>query len=256
MSVGGPELQWREDGGLRWMEARFGGGAGAAFTTRLGGVSEPPFDSLNLGIGGGDDPDRVVANRFRLASALGIDPERVVLGRQVHGAELAEHLAPQAEAHFARPGEVPPEVDGHYTSERDLALLVLVADCLPIALEGERGVAVLHGGWRGLAAGIVERGVEAVGAREAAIGPGIGGCCFEVGEEVVAQFTHLGPDLVDGRMLDLPEVARRLLDRVGVGRVSVSDLCTSCNPDLLFSHRRGGPATGRAAGLVWKPSAV
>lgn len=253
-AVDGPELRWRDDGGLRRLEARFAGGARAAFTTRIGGASEAPFDSLNLGILTGDERDRVVANRIRLTEALGVDPGRVVLGRQVHGADLLEHSVPQAEMHFARPRVPPPEVDGHFTDRADLALLVLVADCLPIALEGERGVAMLHGGWRGLAAGIVERGVEAVGAREAVIGPGIGPCCFEVGDEVVAEFDHLGIDLVEGRCLDLPEAARRLLRRAGVERVSASALCTACNPDLLFSHRRGGPTTGRAAGLIWKPS--
>ena len=144
----------------------------------------------------------------------------------------------------------PPEVDGHVITDPSLAALVFVADCLPIAVSGPRGAAMLHGGWRGLAAGIVGRGVEATGADAAAIGPGIGPCCYEVGEEVLAAFSPLGRGLADGRMLDLVAVARRLLERAGVTDVVDSGLCTSCNQDLFFSHRGGGPRTGRQAGVV------
>jgi copper oxidase (laccase) domain-containing protein len=111
---------------------------------------------------------------------------------------------------------------------------------------------MLHGGWRGLAGGIVERGVEAVAATDARVGPGIGPCCYEVGDEVVAAFEPLGGDIATARSLDLPEVARRLLERAGVGRIEVSDLCTRCNPELFFSHRGQGPETGRQAGIVWR----
>jgi purine-nucleoside/S-methyl-5'-thioadenosine phosphorylase / adenosine deaminase len=127
----------------------------------------------------------------------------------------------------------------------------MVADCLPIALSGREGVAMVHGGWRGLAGGIVARAAEAVQAEAAAIGPGIGPCCYEVGEEVLAEFAELEGVAV-GRMLDLTAVATRLLERAGVEQIHVSGLCTSCNPELLFSHRRDGERTGRQAGLVWK----
>jgi copper oxidase (laccase) domain-containing protein len=110
---------------------------------------------------------------------------------------------------------------------------------------------MLHCGWRGLAAGIVERGAEAVGATDAAIGPGIGPCCYEVGEEVLERFSGLGPGVARGRMLDLPEVAERLLRRAGVERVERSGLCTSCEEKLFFSHRRDAGRTGRQAGLAW-----
>jgi polyphenol oxidase len=93
--------------------------------------------------------------------------------------------------------------------------------------------------------------VEAGDARAAAIGPGIGPCCYEVGEEVLAAFEELGEGVSRGRMLDLTEVARRLLDRAGVESVVASGLCTKCNPELFFSHRRDGERTGRQAGLVW-----
>lgn len=201
----------------------------------------------------GDRPEAVATNRGRLAAALGLEPDRVVIGRQVHGAELASHSGPQRPSPFARPGSCdPPEVDGHHTLEAELGLLVFVADCLPIALAGDRGVAMLHGGWRGLAAGIVERGAAAIGARAAAIGPGIGPCCYEVGPEVLEAFAPLGPGLAEGRMLDLPAVARRLLERAGVEAVEVSGLCPACNPELLFSHRASGPQTGRQGGIVWR----
>ena len=123
----------------------------------------------------------MVENRRRLAAALGREPDRVVIGRQVHGAELASHHGPQDPSPFATPGVAVAEADGHVTAEPGLAALVFVADCLPIALAGPGGVAMLHCGWRGLAAGILARGVEAVGATDAAIGPGIGPCCYEVG---------------------------------------------------------------------------
>lgn len=243
-------MQWRSGGGTRWLEAQLPG-ARAAFSTRHGGVSAPPFDSLNLGLFTEDRPNDVIENRTRLAAAVGFAPERVLLGRQVHGAELAGHGAPQRPAPFVEPGVEIPEVDGHVTAEPGLAALVLVADCLPVALAGPRGVAMLHCGWRGLAAGIVDRGVEAVGATDAAIGPGIGPCCYEVGEDVLNAFAGLGRDVASDRMLDLPEVARRLLSQAGVERVESSGLCTSCEAELFFSHRRDGGRSGRQAGLVW-----
>ncbi len=131
-----------------------------------------------------------------------------------------------------------------------LAALVFVADCLPIALAGEDGLAMLHCGWRGLAAGIVGAGATAIGATAAAIGPGIGPCCYEVGDEVLAAFAPLGPAVADGPMLDLKQVARRLLARAGVETVEDAGICTSCNRDVFFSHRGDGPETGRQAGIV------
>jgi polyphenol oxidase len=243
-------MEWRGTDGVEWLEARMPG-ARAAFSTRLGGVSEAPYESLNLGILTEDDRDRVVENRLRLAAALGLGPERVAIGRQVHGAELAIHAGPQSPAPFAEPGEPIPEVDGHVVTEPGLAALVFVADCLPIALAGTGGVAMLHCGWRGLAAGIVARGVAAVDATDATIGPGIGACCYEVGDEVLGAFAGLGEGVANGRMLDLAEVARRLLSEAGVERVETAGLCTSCEADRFFSHRRDGGRSGRQAGLVW-----
>ncbi len=242
-------MRWREQAGVRWLEAELPG-ARAAFSTRLGGVSEPPFDSLNLGRLTGDPG--VPENRHGLAGAIGVKPERVLTGRQVHGADVLLHDAPMSPSAFIEPTPGLPEADGHVAGRDGLVPLVLVADCLPVALAGDGAVAMIHCGWRGLAAGIVERGVKASGARAAAIGPGIGPCCYEVGKPVLGAFEHLGPGLAAGGMLDLREVASRLLRRAGVAEVEVSELCTSCHPELFFSHRRDGEPTGRQAGLVWR----
>jgi YfiH family protein len=244
-------MRWRESEGARWLETSLPG-ATAAFSTRLGGVSEGPFDGLNLGVFTEDEPASVVENRHRLAAALGFAPEQVTIARQVHGAELAMHAGRQDPSPFAEPGSPIAEVDGHVTDEVGLALLVFVADCVPVALAGPGGVAMLHCGWRGLAAGIVARGTEAVGATDAAIGPSIGPCCYEVGDEVLGAFSGLGEGIASGRMLDLPAVARRLLLRAGVERVESSGLCTSCERELFFSHRRDAGRTGRQAGLAWR----
>jgi YfiH family protein len=243
-------MRWRERNDVRWLEAELPG-ARATFTTRVGGVSAAPYASLNLGILTGDSREAVRDNRHRAAAALGLRPEHVLIGRQVHGADVAIHDAAPRPSAFAEPGPDLPTVDGQVPARDRLAPLVFVADCLPVAVAGSTGVAMLHCGWRGLAAGIVERGASAVDATAAAIGPGIGPCCYEVGDEVIAAFEDLGDGVADGRMLDLPEVARRLLDRAGVGDVEASNLCTSCNPELFYSHRRDGERTGRQAGLAW-----
>lgn len=247
-------MEWRQEGSLRWLETGLGT-ARAAFSTRLGGVSEGDFESLNLGVLTDDEESSVRDNRARLTAAIGIDPHRVVIGRQVHGGDVARLEGPQDPTPWAAAGSDPPLVDGHVSAESNLALLVFVADCLPVALFGEGGVAMLHCGWRGLAAGIAGRGADAVSATHAAIGPGIGPCCYEVGDEVLAAFAPLGPGLAQGSMLDLPAVARVLLERAGVGAIEAAGLCTRCNPELFFSHRGSGGRTGRQAGLVWREAA-
>jgi YfiH family protein len=241
-------MQWRERDGVRWLEAGLSG-ATAAFSTRLGGVSDGPYESLNVAVRTGDEPDGVRENRQRLSSALDIDPADVVMGRQVHGTELRWHQERQQPRVYADAVKSPDEVDAHATAEPELAPLVVVADSLPIALAGPGGVAMVHGGWRGLAGGILATAAERVEARTAAVGPGIGPCCYEVGEEVLTQFEDLH-GVASGRMLDLPAVARVLLERAGVEAIEVSELCTSCNPELFYSHRRDGERTGRQAGLV------
>ena len=251
-------MEWRESGDVRWLEADLGG-ARAAFSTRIGGVSEPPFDSLNLGILTDDDRANVEANRRRLAAALGFEPKQVVFALQVHGTRLIDHRRGSDELrgsfrtkyHRKEPRNGLPEADGHVVREPGSAPLVFVADCLPVALHGPGGVAMVHAGRRGLAGGILVAAAEAVKATSAAIGPGIGPCCYEVGEEVLEAFAELGGGFAEGRMLDLPEVARRQLARAGVAEVESAGLCTSCEPGLFFSHRRDRGRTGRQAGIAW-----
>src|SRR3954469_6815987 len=150
----------------------------AAFSTRLGGVSEPPFDSLNLGKLTADAPDRVAENRRRLCEEVDTEAELLCFGRQVHGADVL-----RAEGQ-GEPG------DGVWTDEPDKPLLVFTADCLPVALVRANGgapaIAAVHVGWRGLLAGVVENAAAALGGGQlaAVVGPGIGPCCYEVGEEV------------------------------------------------------------------------
>jgi polyphenol oxidase len=226
-------------------------GARAVFSTRRGGVSEGPYESLNLGILTDDDPERVMENRRRAARAARIAPERVGMGWQVHGTDLLEWDGPPTGRSYAEPrGRLLPRVDGHLTEERDLALLVLVADCYPVALSDGARTAMLHCGWRPLAGGILERAIERFeGTPEAAVGPGIGGCCYEVGPEVLEAFADL-EGVASGRMLDLRAAISRKLAAAGVSRVEHLDHCTSCRSELYFSHRRDAGVTGRQAGLV------
>jgi YfiH family protein len=219
-------------------------GGRVLFTTRRGGVSEGPFASLNLGLWTDDDPDSVRENRGRLAAQAGVARERFAQGRQVHGAQVRRVTAV--------PHGAPSDADGQATALADVAPVVLVADCLPIALVAREAVAMLHAGWRGLAGGIVGEGVAALrelgaGVFRAAIGPGAGPCCYEVGEEVHAA---LG---TSGGTADLKAVAREQLRAAGAQEVHDVGLCTLCaGLDLFFSHRRDGGVTGRQAGVAWR----
>jgi YfiH family protein len=191
-----------------------------------------------------------VRNRHLLAEAAGLDPGSIAMGWQVHGTELREW--DRGSDAFATPGTELPRVDGHLTSRPGLGLLVLVADCLPVALAASGKVAMLHCGWRGLASGIVERALARFEERPAAaVGPGIGPCCYEVGPEVREAFEGA---TVRGSTLDLRAIIDRALRAGGVARIEHVDHCTSCRADLYFSHRRDGGVTGRQAGLVWRAS--
>ena len=227
-------------------------GARVVFTTRNGGVSEGPYRSLNLGVLTDDDRERVSRNRELVADELRVEPSSVAMGWQVHGAEIEEWAGapPAGRDGFGNPGAELSRVDGHATSAEGVALLVVVADCLPVGLAAPGRVAMLHCGWRGLAGGIVERGVRSFDdPPSAVVGPGIGRCCYEVGGEVLDAFADL-EGAAEGRMLDLRAVAEAKLRGAGVDRVEHVDLCTACRADLFFSHRRDGGVTGRQAGLV------
>lgn len=210
------------------------------FSTREGGVSEGPYASLNLGRLTGDDVERVDENRRRLCAEIGADLERLALNRQIH----STHVHRAEAGALGRPG------DGLWTDEPDLPVLAMSADCLPIALVRDDSetpaVAVLHAGWRGLLDGIVAEGVETLGGSvRAAIGPGIGPCCYEVGPEVAARFAATWDSaLLHGGNLDLWDTAERALRASGVEDIQRIDLCTNCNPDRFFSHRRSGKPRG------------
>jgi polyphenol oxidase len=213
-------MEWREAEGVEWLEADLPG-TKVAFSTRSAGS--------------------VKESHAVLARALRLDPSRVATNQQIHGAELSYDEAALA---------CTPKADGHVITTPGIAGLVYTADCLPVAAAGSGGVAVLHCGWRGLAAGIVGRGAAAVEATHAVIGPGIGPCCYEVGDGVLATFASLGEGVASGRLLDLTEIARRLLRQAGVEKIESAGLCTCCEKELFFSHRRdGGP--GRQAGVAW-----
>lgn len=230
-------------------------GARAMFTTRRGGVSDGPYASLNLGLMTDDDPEAIRENR-RAVTALAGSPVGFV--HQVHGTTLLATTAADTEQRStAGLGELP-QADGQLTTEPGCGLAALTADCLPVAVAGAGGVAMLHAGWRGLAAGILERGVErlralGVGGRlSAAVGPGAGPCCYEVGAEVHAAFAEEPARVHRGANLDLPAIAARRLLQAGVAEVHEIGLCTICSDrELFFSHRRDAGVTGRQAGVAW-----
>jgi polyphenol oxidase len=222
-------------------------GARALFTTRQGGFSSGPFESLNLGRLTADSPDAVARNRAAVREDVG---RELVMVRQVHGRTVIHSDAPPRNGGLA-------EADGIVARRTDIAPTVLTADCLPVVVAGESAVAALHAGWRGLAGGVLEAGVRALrdcgeqGRLEAAIGPGIGPCCYEVGEEVQRAFAAHGQAVRRGKNLDLAAVARRVLERAGVDVIHSVGLCTHCHPELFFSHRRDRGVTGRQAGVAW-----
>lgn len=231
---------------LEWERAP--AGVRVVFSTRRGGVSDGPFASLNLGVLTGDEPGRVVENRRRLMARVGAEPEVATMALQVHGARVAE-AEPLG---VVAPGTPYERADGLWTDVPRRALMLVTADCLPVALvpaDGPRRLAVLHVGWRGLLGGIVENGVASVGrgrAFHAAIGPGIGACCYEVGEEVSRPYRdRFGADVAPDGSLDLPLAAERALRSAGCVSVERLGGCTACNPARYFSHRRDGGRTGR-----------
>jgi YfiH family protein len=178
--------------------------------------------------------------------------ERFARGRQVHETAVRRVTVPPA-------GEPPEPGDGQATALAGVPAIVLTADCLPIALAADGAVAMVHAGWRGLATGVIEESMRALrevggeGTVHAAIGPGAGGCCYEVGQEVHAAFADEGADVRDGRRLDLKLISRRRLEAAGVDEIHDVGLCTMHEPaELFFSHRRDGGVTGRQGGVVWR----
>lgn len=211
------------------------------FPTRNGGVSSGAYASLNLGLLTADEPANVAENRRRLCDLVGTNVERLAMNRQVHAATIQRAAA----------GVRDREGDGLWTDERQLPMLKLTADCLPVAVartRGEPALALLHVGRLGLLEGVVAAGIAAIdgGPCAAIVGPGIGPCCYEVGDEIRSAYRErFGPSVVRGRRLDLWTAAERALHDAGVQTVERTDVCTACHPGEYFSHRRDAGVTGR-----------
>jgi len=228
-----------------------------AFTERGGGASAGPFASLNVSQVVGDDPIAVGANRDRIVAGLALGAP-FALPEQVHGDRVARVDRSNAGAGFDDAADRTAGADALVTADDGVPVAILTADCLPVAMGSPAtGVlAVVHAGWRGLAAGILARALEAFndpGDVLAAIGPAIGPDHYEVGPEVVDRVTAAADgaasiDRRDGRTyLDLASTAQGVLRSLGAGRVDVAGLCTACEADRFFSHRRDAGSTGRQA---------
>ncbi len=271
MAGGGQALDgggWRYEAaggvGLFRAPALEAAGAVAVVSSRCGGVSAPPFDSLNLGLSVGDDEVAVAENRARLGEALGVPWPRLATVRQVHGTEVHP---------VAGAGPQGMDADALIGRGPGTAMAILVADCAPVFLLDPRtgAVGLAHAGWRGTAGGIAARTVaamgEAYGCRPgdllAAVGPAIGPCCYEVDEPVLARLRASAPWWAEvvrpGRPghahLDVPGANLRVLRDAGLdpARVAVAPMCTACDRDRLFSHRASGGRTGRMAAVLALP---
>jgi polyphenol oxidase len=219
------------------------------FSTRRGGISVPPYASLNLGLNTDDSPGAVEENLRRFCAAMGIRRERIAFTKQVHGDGVLAVRAPG----------VYEDTDALVTDVPGLILAVQVADCVPVFLFDpvRKAAGMVHAGWKGSALDIAVKTVvrmsESFGSRpetlQACIGPSIGPCCYEVGAEAAERFPS---DFVDGNKLDLWRYNYQSLVRYGLtgGNVSVSGLCTACHSDWFFSHRAGGGKTGRMMGMI------
>lgn len=226
----------------------------ALSTTRLGGVSQGPWQSLNLGTNSGDDPNDVARNRQRLNEVLPASPRWL---QQVHGRTVVQHAGPES----LLAGSV--QADAQWSSARGAVCVVLTADCLPVLFCDRQGtqVAAAHAGWRGLAAGVLENTVAAMSTPASELlawmGPAIGPAVYQVGAEVKAAFRQQEDEgaeafAADGDrwLFDLYAMARHRLQRAGVGHISGGGVCTYCDPERFFSYRRD-IVTGRMATMVW-----
>jgi len=229
-----------------------------AFTTRLGGVSTGPFESLNLGFSTGDQPDDVLTNRARLCSAMDLPAEALRFVKQVHGRKI---LSPTNDWPTGVEG-TPPEADGLLTDDPRCLIGIRTADCLPLLLATDDGrhVAAVHAGWRGLQQGIPAAAVDLLAAQAgcgperlvAVVGPGIGPARYEVGPEVAEQFgeAFLVPLLSGKPGLDLQGVAVSQLRHAMVGQVDCLAVCTFEHPEWFYSYRRDGARCGRQAAVI------
>ena len=241
----------------------------AGYTTRHGGVSAPPFAGLNCGYSAGDDGAAVSENRRRALTDLGLDPQALVVGGQVHGTRVAAVSATDRGRGACDPDTVLPGTDGLLTNVPALPLGVSTADCVPVFLYAPaRGVVgVLHAGWRGTLRGIL--GAAVARLRETwqvspaevhvAFGPAIGACCYEIGEDVAAEATdhpataaHLQAAGPGKWHLDLRGhlAAQATAAGIPAAQVHVVGPCTKCAPDQLYSYRAEGPRSGRTLSVI------
>ena len=264
-------FETREQNGLVFLTSPLLSGVRHAFSTRRGGVSIPPWDSLNLGPSRGDDPAAVAENYRRFCGAVGLDEKRVVLSKQVHETTVRVCTAEDAGKGLWR--ERGYTADALITNEPNLPLTVFSADCGILLLHDPVTGAVggVHAGWRGCAGGIVEKAVAAMGAAYgakpknilAAIGPCIGPCCFETDSDVAdAMREALGADAEPYLTWQAPKyhvnlagLNRQWLLRAGVlpEHIDTCGLCTACRPDLFWSHRKMGDARGVQAAIIVRP---
>lgn len=230
-------------------------GVRAACTTRIGGVSCKPWDSLNLGVHVGDNPDHVAVNRQRLADRLGLDKEAFGWLSQIHGTCVVE-----------LPHTGVPSADASTTRWPEQVCAILTADCLPVLFcnKGGTQVAAAHAGWRGLCVGVLEATLDSFDspAHEvlAWLGPAIGSSAFEVGPEVMEEFVSRDPAAASAFtaqgaapghfMADIYRLARQRLHGAGVTAIYGGGECTLSDSERFFSYRRDG-STGRMASLIW-----
>jgi polyphenol oxidase len=227
-----------------------------AFTERTGGVSEPPFSSLNLGYGTGDDLTKVEANRERTVEALEVP--RFAAAKQVHGTDVLRIGRDRQGRGFLKTDRTP-SADILLTDRPRTPLAVLVADCVPIVLASDDLVMAVHAGWRALAGGILNKALGLFADRRGlagAVGPAIGPCHYHVGDEVLAAVERGAGTAIRERrggrwFLDLPGTAARVLRGAGLRDLEEAGECTACHPDRFFSHRRDG-VTGRQAVIAMR----
>ena len=240
----------RADGGVAFLEYTAWPEVRCLFTTRIGGASAHPYDSLNLSISTGDEPEVVDKNLVLVRRSCGLDDRRIVRTKQTHSkvvtlvdCEKSDHVG-----------------DGLVTALKGTWLAVSVADCVPIYMydNDNDAVGIVHAGWRGtlkkISASCVGQMSEAFGSNPSNIsvvfGPGIGPCCYEVSSELASEFEKAFPESVTGRYVDLFKANRMMLEDVGVRCVAGGPVCTSCHSDLFFSHRRDRGKTGRMLALI------
>ncbi len=237
-----------------------------AFTTRRHGVSHPPYDSLNMGLHVGDDPNAVIENRRRAVAALGFTLDAWVSGEQVHGTRIIRVTADDKGKGALRHDDAVRGVDGLVTDAAGVLLAGYFADCVPVFVVDPQGprVGLAHAGWRGTLGNVVGNLLAALAGAYGTdpagvwvwIGPAIGPCCFQVGPDVADRFRAAGLEacVIGGEKpsVDLPAANRQLLIAAGVpgNRIEVSGDCTACRTDRYFSHRVLGPRTGRMAALL------